>query len=332
VPTFIARFQVTHDDRYAILYRFGVGSYASPLWSKDFFNWYRTPLALLPYPPSNIVVDLTDGASFLTQGVPNAVFMRCEDYNTGNAYDGNITYFMAEELSWPEFSVSSDPPVLIPDDGSYAYATLDIGDQLQPNIAASSDTLDFSAVSVGSPVDLFLTLYNTGDTTLVIYDVALGDPCFGHNYDPADSLILPGDSLEITVTFTPLDTVAYIDTLGIDNNDQFCGVVVTGSGELVTIIEGDKSTAQPTVFSLQGPYPNPFNPVTTFNVELPTANRVILEVFDVRGSRVASLIIGSMPQGYHDIKFDGSSLSSGVYIYSFQTESLTATGKLVLMK
>lgn len=331
-PTFIARLQVTHDDRYAVVYRLGVGNYASPLWSKDFFNWYRSPFTALPYPPANIVIDLTDGASFLTQGVPNSVFTRCEDTNTLNGLDGNITYFMAEELSWPEFSVSADPPVLIPDNGSYAYATLEIGDQLQPNIAASSDTLDFSTVTLGTPTDLLLTLYNTGDTTLVIYDIALGEPCFSTDYDPADSLILPGDSLEITVTFTPADTIAYTDTLGIDNNDEFYGVIVNGSGEQALGIEENELNVLPAAFAIRGPYPNPFNPITTFEVELPTASRVSLEVYDVRGSRVVSVFNGSMPAGYHEIAFDGSGLSSGVYIYAFQAGALTITGKVVLMK
>jgi hypothetical protein len=158
------------------------------------------------------------------------------------------------------------------------YITIKYQQESVPIIAVSENSLFFGNVTIGSHTTLQLSIYNVGDTTLVIYDVTLGNLCFGHNYDPADSLIQPGDSLEITVTFTPADTITYTDTLGIDNNDEFCGIMVTGLGEQLLIIEEDELPALPAAFALSGPYPNPFNPVTTFNIELPAASRVSLAV------------------------------------------------------
>jgi hypothetical protein len=83
------------------------------------------------------------------------------------------------------------------------------------------------------------------------------------------------------------------------------------TGEQVLIIEEDESDGRPAAFALQGTYPDPFNPVTTFSIELPIASRVILEVYNVRGSLVASFLNSSLPAGYHEISFEGSSMHRG---------------------
>lgn len=94
-PSFVTRFHVTHWDRYAVNYRFGVGNYSSPTWSKDFFNWTMTAHAAVSYPSTKIVLDLSDGGSFLNIAEQNPIFMRCQDGRPYNTYSGSITYFRA---------------------------------------------------------------------------------------------------------------------------------------------------------------------------------------------------------------------------------------------
>jgi len=78
--------------------------------------------------------------------------------------------------------------------------------------------------------------------------------------------------------------------------------------------------------------PNPFNPVTTFNIQLPTSGRVNLSIFDIGGRKVATLIDGFRNGGVHQVTFDATGLPSGIYLYKIETENYTSNGRIVLLK
>jgi parallel beta-helix repeat protein len=88
----------------------------------------------------------------------------------------------------------------------------------------------------------------------------------------------------------------------------------------------------PTEFALFNAYPNPFNPVTTIRFALPEATRVNLSVYDISGRLVTTLVEGWRDAGIHEVAFDGSKLTSGVYLYRLEAGGFTASGKMVLMK
>lgn len=88
----------------------------------------------------------------------------------------------------------------------------------------------------------------------------------------------------------------------------------------------------PTTFSLAQNYPNPFNPTTTLEFKLPQATRVVLAVYDVSGKLVATLVDGYREAGVHKLTFDGSALTSGIYIYRITAGDFNASGKMILMK
>lgn len=79
-------------------------------------------------------------------------------------------------------------------------------------------------------------------------------------------------------------------------------------------------------------YPNPFNPVTTIRYYLSEQSDVTLDIFDLSGTRVATVQKGSMDPGYHDVDFDGSNLASGVYMYRLKTADLVRIRKMILIK
>ncbi len=85
-------------------------------------------------------------------------------------------------------------------------------------------------------------------------------------------------------------------------------------------------------FSLEQNYPNPFNPETTISYQIPKECHVELKVFDMLGREIALLVDGEIAAGKHEIKFDGSNISSGIYFYQMKTSSYIATKKLMLMK
>jgi len=95
-------------------------------------------------------------------------------------------------------------------------------------------------------------------------------------------------------------------------------------------IEG--KTQLPSHYALSQNYPNPFNPSTTIKFELPKASQVNLTVFDILGREVSVLVNERREAGVHEVKFDGSKLASGVYVYRLQAGGFVQSKRLVLLK
>ena len=79
-------------------------------------------------------------------------------------------------------------------------------------------------------------------------------------------------------------------------------------------------------------YPNPFNPSTVIRFELPAEMAVRLEVFDVLGRRVATLLNDRLDSGMHDVTFDASGAASGVYLFRLQTDLGVLSRKMMLVR
>jgi flagellar hook assembly protein FlgD len=79
-------------------------------------------------------------------------------------------------------------------------------------------------------------------------------------------------------------------------------------------------------------FPNPFNPSTVIGYQLPEAGSVSIQVYDVTGRLVATLVDGMVNAGRHQVRFDAGSLSSGVYIVRMQTSGFLQTQKMILLK
>ncbi len=88
----------------------------------------------------------------------------------------------------------------------------------------------------------------------------------------------------------------------------------------------------PNEFALRGNYPNPFNPQTTIQYDLPADVHVQLEVFDVVGRRVALLADGVQAPGTHEVHFNAVDQPSGLYLYRLTAGSFVETGSMMLLK
>ncbi|MFQ3607849.1 MAG: T9SS type A sorting domain-containing protein [Chloroherpetonaceae bacterium] len=92
------------------------------------------------------------------------------------------------------------------------------------------------------------------------------------------------------------------------------------------------SASRPKEFKLEQNYPNPFNPTTTIQFAVPSVSDVKLEVFNILGQKVASLVNRRMEAGLHTVNFNAVNLSSGVYFYRLQSGSFVQTKKMMLVK
>jgi hypothetical protein len=101
--------------------------------------------------------------------------------------------------------------------------------------------------------------------------------------------------------------------------------------EVTTGVDGSQLSV-PANFLLHQNYPNPFNPVTMITFTIPKASLVTLRVCSTLGQEVTTLTHGQMHPGEYSLRFDGSALSNGIYLYQLTTEYSSSVRKMALIK
>ncbi|GEM_PF-6480565 len=102
------------------------------------------------------------------------------------------------------------------------------------------------------------------------------------------------------------------------------------NNRVATSVKGDRQV--PESFTVYPNAPNPFNPTTQIKYEIPQPANVQITIYNSLGKKVASLVNERKQAGTHRVRFDASSLSSGVYFYRVKSASLTQTRKMLLIK
>lgn len=113
------------------------------------------------------------------------------------------------------------------------------------------------------------------------------------------------------------------------------GLVITYYDSLLTEIKTVtvSNSNDPERFSLSQNYPNPFNPSTQINFQIPGESKVSMQIFDVTGRLVLTLINNeSYEAGGHTVQFNASSLASGTYFYRLAAGDFVQTKKMLLIK
>jgi hypothetical protein len=87
-----------------------------------------------------------------------------------------------------------------------------------------------------------------------------------------------------------------------------------------------------TSYVLYQNYPNPFNPVTTIRYELPQNGQVTIDIFDILGQRVGTLINEYQKADRYEVTMNSAGLASGVYIYQLRVNDFITSKKMVLVK
>lgn len=107
-----------------------------------------------------------------------------------------------------------------------------------------------------------------------------------------------------------------------------------GAGVLdtVKVALAPQTSQTPCQFFLSQNYPNPFNAQTQIRLQLPTSVQASLQVCDLTGRKVATLVTGTLPAGTHCYQFDGSQLPSGVYFYYLHAGTYRQVRKMLLLK
>lgn len=144
-----------------------------------------------------------------------------------------------------------------------------------------------------------------------------GDPVYGTDYrDIYNSIMTDWFGLESLGTETVLSgsysNIPFVDKLAVSNESPSINI--------------------PRSFRLEQNYPNPFNPTTTISFKLPQSGEVKLEIFDIRGQLVGTLVNSNMEAGEHEVEFNAQGLASGVYLYKLNSSSGSLSRKMTLIK
>jgi len=149
-----------------------------------------------------------------------------------------------------------------------------------------------------------------------------------------------GDNKEYTIDIDPSRAPQHTLTF-IENRD------VNGGKEVVDFQPGfEKGTislssagvkALPTAYALSGNFPNPFNPRTRIAFALPKTSKVSLEIYNILGQKVRTLLNENMEAGYQSVEWDGTDdggagVSSGVYLYKLKANEFSRVAKMTFLK
>jgi hypothetical protein len=139
---------------------------------------------------------------------------------------------------------------------------------------------------------------------------------------------LPHDHCESGLPLAPLSSATQDDVLPVEEDNFSTDPVVA---------EKAAGSALPTEFALRGSYPNPFNASTQISFALPQAGSVRLEIYNILGQPVRTLLDGDQPAGERSVLWDGTDrngrvLSSGIYFYKISFGGQVKVGRMNLLK
>jgi len=162
------------------------------------------------------------------------------------------------------------------------------------------------------------------------------------NVDPRNGIVNPGADMDIDVIFnaTDLEEGQYTGSLVITGYDEnhMVGQITVPVTMIVNALGVDDDMADlPTEFGLSQNYPNPFNPTTEINFALPENAHVNIEVFNVLGQKVRTLVDTDMEAGYQKVTWNGrddqgAGVSSGIYLYRMKAGDQVFTKKMMMLK
>jgi len=207
-----------------------------------------------------------------------------------------------------------------------------------PIIRIDTTKRDFGVVGTDSSGTLEVIIRNTGNNVLS-GEVNLGGPdvaLFAIDNGQFSFLLEVGSSQAVSITFHPEDLKSYEAELHIvhnaPNRSDTLIIPLVGEGKEPTDVIPGTSPDFPGELALHQNYPNPFNPSTRIRYSLTEPAHVTVEVFDITGRHVATLVDRLMPPGDHAADFDAADLSSGIYVYRIQAGDFIQTRSMSLVK
>ena len=204
----------------------------------------------------------------------------------------------------------------------------------------SDNVLDFECVDIDSQKTKSFTISNIGTYPLKLVNISMDSASEFSVVTPVSfPITLATDSTQLfQVTFSPITSGEKIDTLTILCNDPFQQyVMVTLLGSCGTIVKVEQKSLSPITFKLDSNYPNPFNSNTTIDFQVAKKKQISLDIFDILGKHVITLVNAIREPGYYSISWDGKDaqqipVSSGIYLVRYRAGNFVDSKSILLLR
>lgn len=230
---------------------------------------------------------------------------------------------------------------------SLAYHQSSTVNNINISPAAPSYEQDFTLINLPPPEGLQFEVFNDTGTVLLTWGEP-NDPVhqvLGYNvYKRFDT----GPFVKYQEVTASGPTLTFVDEIPLHMFGEYKYYVtakyLNTEGEPTNIVEfyfpyvsNDENETPALVTKLAQNYPNPFNPTTTISFDLAKAGKVKLNVYNIKGQLVRSLVNDALNAGSHRVIWNGTDsrnrrVASGIYYYRLETKGYTKTNKMVLMK
>ena len=213
--------------------------------------------------------------------------------------------------------------------------------------ASTAHFMSFADTANGVDVCLDGTIALTSDggstwTTTSIADAAFRQittiPGVSNGYVAIGNKGISYFSTNGGTSWTSLTTDVTLDLWSLDASDNYfwaggtSGVLIRADRSFLSVTDIKEEPSVINNFVLMQNYPNPFNPSTKIGYVLEERAHAKVKIFNCIGQEVATIVNEEQDAGYHQITFNASGLSSGVYFYRLETGDFTKTMKMILLK
>ena len=304
----------------------------------DFSNWLAQPVA--------VVVTAEGDTVTLATGISDTVSLFLQNWQK---LDDVVNVSISDDQEWLQqpavFSVNLTDSLgaeiriafVIPvstSDGSSDHVQVIATSQSDPSAV---DTTRFVVISQNAVlVSLFVipdsVALSPGDS---VQFVAEGTDQFGRDFNFTPQWSATGGSIDVEGLYIAGNQTGTFQVTATDPNTQITAQAVVLIDVSVAVEED--AAEVPTEFRLYQNYPNPFNPETQILYDLPKAAHVRIEIFNILGQRIKTLVDEQKPAGAYSLIWDGrtdngETATSGVYIYRLKTDEFVKSRKLLLLR
>ena len=308
------------------LYRFiNMNEIMSP--QKDKVAYFKPDLTLSQH-YQLYVADIHSGQkTFLTNiqtnvsaYVPPNSFWAMDDYIYLNINDGNYSHL------YKVHSSNTEIPINQLTNGDTSFSLLrSYGTDLDKLALTSWNDTDFKS-------DLWI--YELETNQLSYIDTIQGEISYMQTWSNDNSKVAIGSALSFWGSIAPIQIYDFVNDTITVLSDSTMPLFWLGGQELKI---SENFDVIPDEFVLHQNYPNPFNPTTSINYDLPANEFVSINVFDLMGREVKTLVNKNQTAGYKSIQWNatnnqGQPVSAGVYFYAVQVGEHRQTKKMILLK
>jgi lysophospholipase L1-like esterase len=225
--------------------------------------------------------------------------------------------------------------VAIISDGGTAHVAMS-GTAPVQKLLAKPNPVAFGNVKVGESITVWcriVRMYPAEGGTVPVDSTIVHSHRFSIVAVNGPSSLSAGDTLFVALAFHPAGMGDVSDTLLIFPNGStpIVGVPISGIGSSFTSVDAYGGNT-PIGFQLAQNYPNPFNPQTEISFRVAELGSVKLQVFDLLGRTVATLVDDERPAGSYTVRLDAAGLASGVYLYRLAAGRFVETRKMILAR